>query len=136
MITPNRKLDSISFFAKLEGDWICARCVFFCLEIHFETNSGKKQMVSLILLLSCVSKLTPTARVVHSTSYSDVTSRGRPNLGPYVIFPDVLIRPGVRRTSFVRPIRPRRIRTSGKHTYGPKLGRPLDVRGRHAEWEF
>ena len=35
-----------------------------------------------------------SARVVHSTSYSDVTSRGRPALGPYESFPDVLIRRG------------------------------------------
>ena len=34
-------------------------------------------------------------------------------------------------TSFLRP---RRIRTSGKLSYGPKLGRPLNVRGRLAEW--
>ena len=46
-----------------------------------------------------------SASVVHSTSYSDVTSRGRPNLGPYVSFPDVLLRSGVRRTLFVRSIR-------------------------------
>ena len=52
--------------------------------------------------------LTHSARVIHNTFYSDVTSRGRPNLGPYVSFPDVLLRPDVRRTSFVRPIRTRR----------------------------
>ena len=68
-------------------------------------------------------QITHSARVVHSTSYSDVTSRGRPNLGPYVSCPDVLLRPGVR------------IRTSGKLTYGPKLGRPPDIRGRLAECE-
>ena len=49
-----------------------------------------------------------SARVVHSTSYSDVTSRGRPDFGPYVSFPDVLLRPGVRRTSLVRLIRTQR----------------------------
>ena len=32
------------------------------------------------------------------TSYSDVTSRGRPTLGPYESFPDVILRPVVRRT--------------------------------------
>ena len=40
--------------------------------------------------------------------FSDVTSRGRPYLGPCVSFPDVFLRPGVRRTSFVRPSRTRR----------------------------
>ena len=54
------------------------------------------------------SACTHLARVAHSTSYSDVMSRGRPNLGPYVSFPDVLLRPGVRITPFVRPIRTRR----------------------------
>ena len=34
-------------------------------------------------------------------------------------------------TSFLRP---RRIRTSWKLSYGPKEGRPLNVRGRLAEW--
>ena len=34
-------------------------------------------------------------------------------------------------TSFLRP---RRIRTSGKLLYGPKVRRPLNVRGRLAEW--
>ena len=34
-------------------------------------------------------------------------------------------------TSFLRP---RRIRTSEKLSYGPKVGRPLNVRGRLAEW--
>ena len=46
-----------------------------------------------------------SARVVHSTSFSDVTSRGWPNLGPFVSFPDVLLRPGVRRTLFQRATR-------------------------------
>ena len=50
--------------------------------------------------------LTHSARVVHSTSYSDVTSR--PSLGPYVSFLDVLLRPGVRRTSSVGRIKTRR----------------------------
>ena len=87
---------------------------------------------------------THSARVVHSTSLSDATLRGRPTLGPYESFPDVLLRPVVRRTSFVRQIRtrrrcnvflrPRRIRTSGKLSYGPKVERPLNVRGRLAEW--
>ena len=50
-----------------------------------------------------------SARIVHGTSYSDVTSRERPNLGPYVNFLDTCLRPSVRRTSFVRSIRtPRR----------------------------
>ena len=40
-------------------------------------------------------KCAHSARVVHSTSYSDVTSRGRPDMGPYVGFRDVLLRPGV-----------------------------------------
>ena len=31
-------------------------------------------------------------------------------------------------------IRPRRIRTSGKLSYGPKVGRPLNIRGGLAEW--
>ena len=31
-------------------------------------------------------------------------------------------------------LRLRRIRTSGKLSYGPKAGRPLNVRGRLAEW--
>ena len=35
-------------------------------------------------------------------------------------------------TSFLRP---RRKRTSGKLSYGPKVGRPLNVRGRLAEWD-
>ena len=35
-------------------------------------------------------------------------------------------------TSFLRP---RRIKTSGKLSYGPKVGFPLNVRGRLAEWE-
>ena len=81
--------------------------------------------------------------VVNSTSYLDVTSRGRPNLYPYVSFPDVLLRTGVRLTLFVRSIRTRRRsdvlstsatnRDAGKLTYGSKLGRHLDVRGRLAE---
>ena len=37
----------------------------------------------------------------------------------------------VHATSFLRP---RRIRTSGKLSYGPKVERPLNVRGRLAEW--
>ena len=30
----------------------------------------------------------------------------------------------------------RRIKTSGKLSYGPELGRPFDVRGRLAEWVY
>ena len=109
------------------------------------SENRNRQWESLVLY-KCpgYTKGTHSARVVLSTSYSDVTSRWRPNLGPYVSFPDVILRPGVRRTLFVRPIRtrrrcdiflhPGRIRTSGKLSYGPKLGRPLDVRGRLAEW--
>ena len=53
--------------------------------------------------------LSHSARVVHSTSHSVVTLRERPTLGPYESFPDVLLRPGVRRTYLVRPIRTRRL---------------------------
>ena len=57
----------------------------------------------------CLITQTHSVRVVHSTSYSDATLRGRPTLGPYKkIFPDVLLRPVVRRTLYVRPIRTRR----------------------------
>ena len=44
---------------------------------------------------------------------------------------DVRFRRDVDATSFLRP---RRIRTSGKLSYGPNVGRPLNVRGRLAEW--
>ena len=64
------------------------------------------------------------------------TSREQPHFGPYVSFPDVLIRRGRRkdvastsrigRTNDVLRT-PGRKKTSGKLTYGPKLGRPLDV---------
>ena len=49
-----------------------------------------------------------SARVVNSTSLSDVTLWGPPTLGPYERFPDVLLRPDIRRTLFVRLIRTRR----------------------------
>ena len=95
-------------------------------------------------ILSQYSRITHSARVVHRTSHSDVTSRGRPALGPYVSFPDVLYVPAsVERHSYVRFgrdvgatsfLRPQRKRTSGKLTHGPKVGRPLNVHGRLAEW--
>ena len=44
----------------------------------------------------------------------------------------VLFGRDVAATSFLRP---RRIRTSGKLAYRPKVGRPLNVCGRLAEWE-
>ena len=81
------------------------------------------------------------------------TSRGRPNLDPYVSFPDVLIRRGreIGVASTSHPNRtyecvlrtPRRKRTSVKLTYGPNLGRPLDVTSEQdvlwttfAEWDY
>ena len=82
------------------------------------------------------------ARVVHSTSYSDLTLRGRPTFGPYESNSDALFCP-VKRNLYVRLghdvdamsfLHLRRIRTSWKHLYGPKVGRPLNVRGRLAEW--
>ena len=65
------------------------------------------------------------------------TSRWRPNLDPYVSFPASLFVADVDKTSLRRRVRiertnnvkrtPVRKRTSGKLTYGYKLGRPLDV---------
>ena len=49
--------------------------------------------------------LSHSARVVHSASHSNVTLRGRPTSCPYESFQDVVLRPGVRRTQFVRPTR-------------------------------
>ena len=72
-------------------------------------------------------------RVVHSTSHSDVTLRGRPSFGPYVSLPDVLLRPGVRRnldtTSMQRlGYMPEKGRPETL-SYRPKVGRPLHVIG-------
>ena len=41
-----------------------------------------------------------SARVIHSTSHSDVALRGRPTFGPYDSFADVLLRIGIRRMLF------------------------------------
>ena len=73
-----------------------------------------------------------SGRVVHSASHTDVTSRGWPTLGPFESFPDVRHGRDVDVTSFPRP---RRIRTSGKRSYGSNVGRPLNVHGRLAEWD-
>ena len=88
---------------------------------------------------------THSARVVHSTSFSDATSRGRHIWAHMHVFRASLYVPtSVGRYSYVRlgrnvnttsSLRPRRIKMSGKLTYGTKLGRPIDVRGRRAEWE-
>ena len=77
--------------------------------VHVSTNVPMNiYLISIVLIFflslrrsySHSANVDPThsARVVHSTSYSDVTLRGRPNLGPNESFPDVLLRPSVRRT--------------------------------------
>ena len=77
--------------------------------LHMEHLSEYVMHVSLLLDLShyAIYVTSPSARVVLSTSYSDVTSRGRPNLGPYVSFPDVRIRRG-RRKDVASTSRPNR----------------------------
>ena len=84
-----------------------------------------------------------SATVVHRTSHSDVTWKERPNLGPYKSFwTSFYVPASVQRNLYVRLrhhvdatsfLRPRQIGTSGKLSYGPKVGYPLNVRGRISE---
>ena len=92
----------------------------------------------------CCHEASHSAMVVHSTSHSDLTFRGRPTLGPHKSLPDVIVRLGVRRTQFARQARTRRrcnvFSTSATNkdvrilSYGAKVGRSLNVRGRPAAW--
>ena len=101
----------------------------------------EQKVVKLLLLGKFKDQALPishSTRVVNRTSHLDVSWRGRHTLGPNESYPDVLLRSGVCRMLLVRPtrtsfLRPRRIRTFGKLSYGSKVGRPLNVLGRLAE---
>ena len=67
----------------------------------------------------------PLGKNRQSTSHSDESLSGRPTLGLYESFSDVPA--SVERNSYVRLGRIR-------DEYGPKVGRPLNVRVRPAEW--
>ena len=88
-----------------------------------------------------------STRVVHSPSHSDVTLIGRPTLGPYDAFPDVVLGTGVCRKLSLRQTR-RRSRCNvfstpttnkdvrKKRSYWPKAGRPLNDRQRLAAFFY
>ena len=52
----------------------------------------------------------------------------------YERFPVVLIRPASEKRILASDLDARNIRASGKHSIWPKVGRPLNVHVRLAEW--
>ena len=70
---------------------IVFRIIYCIISRAFHLGIGAKKRCFL-------ADMTHSAKVVHGTSFSDVTLRGRPTLGPYKSFQDVFLRPGVRRT--------------------------------------
>ena len=114
--------------------------IFMLIEVPLFANLEDPTNTFLRCFLNC----SHSARVVLSTSLSVVTLRPVWLWARMKVFRTSFYVPAsLERNSHVRIgrdvdatsfLRPRRITTSGKLSYGPKVWRLLNVRGRLAEW--
>ena len=114
-----QKIDKIKEILRVNVIFLASTCLldrFFDIiaiaEMYTRHVNQALMKTPMIKVMNCYCP-TNSVRLVHSTSYTDVTSKGRSvERHSYVRFGR-----NVDATSFLRP---RRIRTSGKLTYGPK----------------